>query len=94
MPPTDARILRMLEGTTRKPDEVVGDVPPNLSPITIEKVAINAVLAGCRPEYMPVVIAALEASLQPEFTMHGLLCTTCFSSPIIVVNGPIAARSA
>lgn len=90
VPPTDVRILRMLEGTSRRPDETIGDVPPNLSPITVEKVAINAVMAGCRPEYMPVVLAALEAALDPLFTMHGLLCTTCFSSPIIVVNGPIA----
>ena len=90
VPPTDVRILRMLDGTTRKPSEIIGDVPPNLSPITVEKVAVNAVMAGCRPEYMPVVIAALEAALDPLFTMHGLLCTTCFSGPIIVVNGPIA----
>jgi len=90
VPPTDARILRMLTGTTRAPDEVIGVVPPDLSPITVEKVAINAVLAGCRPEYLPVVLAALEAALDPLFTMHGLLCTTCFSSPIVVVNGPIA----
>ncbi len=90
VPPTDARILRMLSGTRRRPDEVIGEVPPNLSPITVEKVAINAVMAGCRPEYMPVVLAALEAALVPEFTLHGVLCTTCFSSPIIVVNGPIS----
>jgi hypothetical protein len=90
VPPTDARIMRMLEGTTCKRDEVIGRVPPNLAPITVEKVAINAVLAGCKPEYMPVVLAALEAALEPEATMHGLLCTTCFSGPIIVVNGPIA----
>ena len=90
VPPTDARILRMLDGTSRKADEVIGEVPPNLSPITVEKVAINAVMAGCRPEYMPVVLAALEAALDPLFTMHGLLCTTCFSGPIVVVNGPIA----
>ena len=89
VPPTDARILRMLGGTTRKPDEVIGLVPPNLSPITVEKVAINAVLAGCKPEYMPVVLTALEAALEPEATMHGVLCTTCFSGPILVVNGPI-----
>jgi thiol-disulfide isomerase/thioredoxin len=92
VPPTDVRIIRMLQGTNRKPDEIVGEVPPNLAPVTVEKVAINAVMAGCRPEYMPVVLAALEASLDPVFTMHGLLCTTCFSSPIIVVNGPIAAE--
>ena len=42
------------------------------------------------PEYMPVIPAALEASLEPEATMHGVLCTTCFSSPILVVNGPIS----
>ena len=89
VPPTDARIMRMLEGTSRKPEEAIGLVPPNLAPITVEKVAINAVLAGCKPEYMPVVLAALEAALEPEATMHGLLCTTCFSGPIIVVNGPI-----
>jgi len=90
IPPTDERIIRMLSGTRRDPKEVIGKVPPNLAPITVEKVAINAVMAGCKPEYLPVVIAALEAALEPIFTMHGLLCTTCFSSPVIVVNGPIA----
>ena len=92
VPPTDARIVRMLEGTSRDPKEVIGKVPPNLSPITVEKVAINAVMAGCRSEYLPVVLAALEAALEPVFTMHGLLCTTCFSSPIIIVNGPITKK--
>ena len=92
VPPTDARILRMLAGTRRAPAEVVGQVPPNLALCTIEKVAINAVMAGCKPEYMAVLLAALEAALDPIFTMHGLLCTTCFSGPIIVVNGPIAKK--
>ncbi len=92
VPPTDARILRMLAGTRRAPAEVIGQVPPNLADCSVEKVAINAVMAGCKPEYMPVLLAALEAALDPLFTMHGLLCTTCFSGPIIVVNGPIAKR--
>jgi hypothetical protein len=92
VPPTDARILRMLAGTRRRPEEVVGRVPPDLAPVTVEKVAINAVMAGCRPEYMPVLLAALEAALGPVFTLHGIVCTTCFSSPVIVVNGPVAAR--
>lgn len=90
IPPTDARIVAMLAGTDRRPDEVIGDVPPNLKPCTVEKVAINAVMAGCKPEYMPVVLAALEAALEPKFTLHGLLCSTCFSGPVVVVNGPIA----
>ena len=66
--------------------------PPNLVPCTIEKVAINAVMAGCRPEYLPVVIAAVEAALEDEFCMHGLLCTTWFSGPVLIVSGPVADR--
>lgn len=92
VPPTDARILRMLGGTTRLPNEIVGSIPPNLAPCTVEKVAINAVMAGCRPEYMPVLLAALEAALDPVFTLHGLTCSTCFSAPVMVVNGPVARR--
>ncbi len=90
VPPTDARILRMLGGTRRKPADIVGRIPPNLASCSVEKVAINAVMAGCRPEYMPVVLAAVEAALEPMFTLHGLLCSTCFSGPVIVVNGKIA----
>ncbi|MSO76582.1 MAG: thioredoxin [Alphaproteobacteria bacterium] len=92
VPPTDLRIARMLGGTRRKPDEVIGLIPPNLQPLTVEKAAINAVMAGCRPDYLPVVIAAVEAALMPEFAMHGLLCTLYFSGPLIIVNGPIAKR--
>ena len=54
VPPTEARVLRMLGGTTRPASDVVALVPPNLAPATVEKVAINAVMAGCRPEYLPV----------------------------------------
>ena len=89
-PPTDERVARMLQGTPRRPDEIIGHIPPNLAECTVEKAAINAVLAGCRPEYMPVVLAALEAALEPVFTLHGLLATTYFSAPVIIVNGPIA----
>jgi len=92
VPPTDVRVMRMLQGTTRKPEEVVGLIPPNLAKCTVEKAAINAVMAGCKPEYMPTVLASIEAALEPEFTLHGLLATTYFSSPIIIVNGPVAKR--
>lgn len=90
VPPTDARIVAMLAGTSRRGDEVLGNMPPNLKPCTVEKAAINAVMAGCKPEYMPVLLAAVEAALEPKFTLHGLLCSTCFSGPVIVVNGPVA----
>lgn len=92
VPPTDERILRMLGGTSRRPDEVVGLIPPNLAPCTVEKVAINAVMAGCKPEYMPVVLGVLEAALDPLFVLHGLLCTTHFSGPLVIINGPIARQ--
>ena len=90
--PTRARVLRMLDGTTRGPGEVVAVVPPNLVPVTVEKVAINAVLAGCRPEYLPVVLAAVEAACTDEFNAHGLLATTWGAGPAIVVNGPVAGE--
>jgi hypothetical protein len=90
VPPTEGRVLAMLDGTRRAPDELVAIVPPNLAPATVEKVAINAVMAGCRPEYLPVVIAAVEAVCTDEFNMHGVLATTWFVGPVLVVNGPVA----
>ncbi|MCY4018813.1 MAG: thioredoxin family protein [Chloroflexi bacterium] len=89
VPPSEDRVLRMLSGTSRAPDEIVGVIPPDQVPCTVEKVAINAVMAGCKPEYLPVVLAAVEAACLDEFCMHGLLATTFFSGPIIIVNGPI-----
>jgi hypothetical protein len=88
--PTVERVARMLTGTTRAPDEIVAVIPPDLVDCTVEKVAVNAVLAGCRPEYLPVVLAAVEAACTDEFNAHGLLATTWFSGPLVVVNGPIA----
>ncbi|MBV9286075.1 MAG: thioredoxin [Acidimicrobiia bacterium] len=88
--PTEARVLRMLSGTSRAPDEIVAVVPPDLVECTVEKVAVNAVMAGCRPEYLPVVLTAVEAACTETFNIHGLLATTYFSGPVVVVNGPIA----
>ena len=91
-PPTDERVIAMLKGTKRRPGESVGKIPPFLADCTVEKVAINAVMAGCKPEYMPVLLASIEAALEPVFTLHGVLATTYFSGPIIIVNGPVAKR--
>jgi len=88
--PTEARVQRMLEGTTRNPADLVTVVPPDLVECTVEKVAVNAVMAGCRPEYLPVVLAALEAVCTDEFNMHGVLATTMSVGPVLVVSGPIA----
>ncbi len=92
VPPTEERVLNMLAGTTRSSYEIIGVVPPDNVPCTVEKVAINAVMAGCKPEYLPVVLAAVEAACLDEFCMHGVLATTYFSGPIVIVNGPIAEQ--
>ncbi|GAC1339985.1 MAG: hypothetical protein NVSMB23_09670 [Myxococcales bacterium] len=89
VPPTEARVLRMLEGTRRAADEIVAVIPPDLVPATVEKIAINAVLAGCKPEYLPVVLAAVEAACTDTFNMHGVLATTMPVGPVVVVNGPV-----
>ncbi len=92
VPPTEERVARMLAGTSRRPGDVVADVPPNLAPATVEKVAISAVMAGCRPDYLPVVIAAVEAACSDAFNLHGVLATTYFVGPLVIVNGPIRHR--
>lgn len=89
VPPTEQRVLRMLAGTARDPQEVIGNIPSDLAPCTVEKVAINAVMAGCKPEYLPVVLAAVEAVLEEPFAMHGVLATTMYVGPVVIVNGPI-----
>ena len=89
VPPTEARVLTMLAGTTRAPSEVVAVVPPDLVPCTVEKVAVNAVLAGCLPEHLPVVLAAVAAACTDAFNVHGILATTWAASPLLVVNGPV-----
>ncbi|MFZ9629500.1 MAG: thioredoxin family protein [Ilumatobacteraceae bacterium] len=88
VPPTPERVLRMLTGTTRAADEVVAVVPPDLVPATVEKVAINAVMAGCLPEHLPWVIAAVEAVCTDAFNMHGVLATTMPVGPVVICNGP------
>ena len=89
VPPTERRVLAMLEGTRRAPGEIVASMPPDLIDCTVEKVAINAVMAGCKPEYLPVVLAAIEAACTDAFNIHGLLATTMGTGPVLIVNGPI-----
>ena len=88
VPPTEERVMRMLTGTTRAPSEIVAVVPPDLVETTVEKVAIAAVMAGCKPEYLPWVLTAVEAACTNEFNIHGLLATTMPAGPVIVCSGP------
>lgn len=89
VPPTRERVERMLHGTHRSPSENLGLFPPAYSEITISAIAVNAVMAGCRAEYLPVVITAIEAMLEPSFNLYGLNATTHPVTPLIIVNGPI-----
>ncbi|MCY3609092.1 MAG: thioredoxin family protein [Acidimicrobiaceae bacterium] len=88
--PSAERVSAMLAGTSRRADEVVANVAPDLADCTVEKAAVNAVMAGCRPEYFPVVLAALTAVCNDTFNMHGMLATTMPVGPVFIVNGPIA----
>ncbi len=92
IPPTRARVDRILAATSRYRQELVGEMPPNYGRATVEKVAINAVMAGCRPDYLPVVLAAVEAVCDPAFNLHGMSASTHFSAPLIIVNGPVRER--
>ena len=92
VPPTRERVERMLAGTGRDRATLIGELPPNYGRATVERIAINAVMAGCRPEYLPVLLAVVEAACDPTFALHGMSTSTHFSAPLIVVNGPIRAR--
>jgi len=89
VPPTPERVTRMLEGTDRDPQEVIGLIPPKWAPASIEKLAINAVMAGCLPEYLSVIIAAVEAICEPRFNLYGVQATTGYVGPALLLNGPI-----
>ena len=90
VPATERLVSRMLEGCELPPDHSFGVMHPRNARVTLEKVAINAVMAGCRPEYFPVVLAAVQAVLQDEFNVAGVSSTTGGAAPVIIVNGPIA----
>ena len=89
VPPTRARTRRVLEAVRMQAEDTVGTEPVRRRRITAEKVAIAAVMAGCLPEYMPVVVAVVRAMCDPRFAMHGCTASTGGSAPMIVVNGPI-----
>jgi hypothetical protein len=88
--PTRARVDTMLASTNRHRDDEIGSMPPRHGVASIEILAINAVMAGCRPEYFPVVLAAVEALLDQAFNLFSVQATTHPCSPCVIVNGPVA----
>jgi len=89
IPPTADRVQAMLDYAQQDASELVGYINPDAGSATVEKIAVNAVMAGCLPEYMPVLIAAVQAITEPSFNIHGLQTTTNPVSPLLIVNGPV-----
>ena len=89
VPPTEERVQEFLAYAALEPEAVVGEVADRGRAITAEKVAINAVMAGCLPTYLPVVVAAVQAMTADEFCLHGSMASTGGAAPLIVVNGPL-----
>jgi len=92
IPPTQERVARMLAGTPRSPDDVIATVAPGNGIATVERIAINAVMGGARPEYLPVLVAATRAVSTPAFNLSGVQATTNPAAVWLVINGPIAAK--
>jgi hypothetical protein len=92
VPPEEERVLEFLQAGGREPDEILGVLPARRRVLTAEKVAINAVMAGCLPEYMPVVNAAVEAMTDPSYNLHGCTASTAGAANLIIVHGPISRR--
>jgi len=92
VPPTAERVERMLRCTPRAADEVVAAIAPGFGVATVERIAINAVMAGCDAECLPVLVAAVEAVAAPEFNLQGIQTTTNPAAVWLIVNGPIVKR--
>ncbi|MEA3154612.1 MAG: hypothetical protein QOK44_2201, partial [Betaproteobacteria bacterium] len=89
IPPTDERVGRMLAGLPLEPTRVIAALPPSGGLATVEKIAINAVMAGCLPDYLPVLVAAVGAMAEPQFNLTGIQTTTNPVAPFVLINGPV-----
>lgn len=89
VPPTRAAVDLLVEASGRPADTLIAEIPPLYGAATVEKVAANAVMAGCLPEYMPVVITALELLVHERFNVGGMQCSTHMATPLVIIHGPI-----
>ena len=90
IPPTEDLVLEMLEASPLPAKEVLGVLPPLNGTVTVEKTAVNSVMAGCEPDYFPVVLAAVKAVLQPQFNVGSITTTTGGAAPVVIVSGTVA----
>lgn len=92
VPPTPEAVTKFLDAAKLQPDQILGVEPTKGGVITAEKAAINAVMAGCKAEYMPVVAAAVEAITEDQFSLHGISVSTMGAGILLVVNGPVVEK--
>jgi hypothetical protein len=90
--PTASKVAAMVEASGRDADEQIGPIPPCWRKATIAKIAVNAVMAGCKPDYFPVVLAALDALLDNDCQLYGIQTATNTTAPLLIVNGPIVGQ--
>jgi hypothetical protein len=90
VPPTPALVKEMLAATTRSPDGILGQVAPKNGTATVEKIAVNSVMAGARPEYFPVILAAMDGFLDKHYDLTHVQASTGSFTPVVIVNGPLA----
>ena len=90
VPPTEDRVKRFVESTGRDATELIAELPPLGGKATVERIAVNAVMAGCLPEHMPVVITAIQAMMDDRFNLRGVMCSTGIHTPLVIVSGPLA----
>jgi len=92
IPPTIERVEAFLAQANVASDDIIGVIPPKWVELTVEKLAVNAVMAGCKPEYMPVLAAAIKAMCESAFNLYGVQATTNPVGPMLAVNGPVGKR--
>ena len=90
VPPTEERVAAMVAGSGLSPSQVVATVAPRMGVATVELIAVSAVMAGCRPPHMPLLIATVQAMAEPQFNLYGCQATTHCVAPLLIVNGPFA----
>ena len=92
VPPSEELVRRFVAHTGRNGDELIAELPPLEGRATVERIAVNAVMAGCVPEHMPVVITALQAMMDERFNLRGVMCSTGIHTPLLIVNGPAVQK--
>ena len=92
VPPTKERVKEFIDFLGRPPDDLIAEVPPLGGKATVERIAVNSVMAGCLPEHMPVIVTAIEAMMEERFNLRGVQCSTGIHTPLLIINGPVRKR--